>query len=359
MKARTSFVIALVLWAADAKATSTKQTPVPGITHIHRWDERVQGALQDYHVLLVELADPGLRFRVSTQDDRNHPVSYFGPKYNAHLAVNASFFNFSDREPCGPTQSDGTFWTNASSGCTTSAAFGEGAMAIFDNGAQATGPWPTSVSFATDGVSGQPWLIRDGQPTGPWTSPGSINTRNARTAIGITATARTMILLVVDSGRANAAGMTGNDLILVFNEFAAHQALNLDGTGSTALWIASEGGLINKPSEGAERSVSNALMIVPNELATDAGVDATTDAPASDSTPTDSAIGPEDPTGDGGEVIDVSTYNPGNPALPGSPAGDNTGCACEVAGERSRAPSFVLALAIALGLTRRAGRRRA
>ena len=41
----------------------------------------------------------------------------------------------------------------------------------------------------------------------------------------------------------------------------AIDAINLDGGGSSELWIASEGGIINRPSDGQERSVVNHLGI--------------------------------------------------------------------------------------------------
>jgi hypothetical protein len=370
MRGRGLVAIALCLWSANAGAESTKTTPTPAITHIHRWNVTVRGALQDYHVVLASLGTTAHRFALSKQADRNHPVSWYGTNYGALVAVNASFFSFTDREPLGPVQSSGTFWTNATAGSSTSIGFGGGRAAIFDNLGKVTGPWPSTASFATNGVSGHPWLIRDGKQTGPWSAPASINNRDARTGVGINAAGNTLIIITVDGKRPNAQGMTGADLALVFSEFFAAQALNLDGTGSTALWIGSEGGLQNKPSEmGTERSVANALMIVPPATTTDAGVDAVVDAAdvgaVIDSAPVDSeVIRPEDPTGDAGEVADAAIYEEGgDPRLPSSPAGDASGCACTTPSARAAAPLSGLALAIALtltrGLTRRASRDRA
>lgn len=358
--------IALSLWTVNASAESTKTNPTPSITHIHRWNWNLRGAIQDYHVLLVTIGSSAHRFAISKQEDRNHAVSWYGTNYGAIAAVNASFFGFGDREPIGPVQSDGTFWTNATAGATTSIGFGAGRAAIFDNAGKLTGPWPTVASFATNGVSGHPWLIRAGKQTGPWTQPASINTRAARTGVGITGTGNTLIIVTADAGRVGAQGMTGADLALVFFEFAAQNALNLDGTGSTALWIGKEGGLQNKPSDmGVERSVANALMILPSvvtpaDAGADAIVDATSDAIEADTFVEDSAaaadaapVAPEDPTGDAGETTNPGIYDEGDPGLPGSPAGDNTGCACTTPSARTAAPLGGLALAIGLALLRR------
>jgi exopolysaccharide biosynthesis protein len=46
-------------------------------------------------------------------------------------------------------------------------------------------------------------------------------------------------------------------------DLGAVEALNLDGGGSTTLWM--RGHVINRPSDGAERPVSNALLVLPKD----------------------------------------------------------------------------------------------
>jgi exopolysaccharide biosynthesis protein len=369
MRRRAAVVSAFVLWATPAAADSTKTTPVPGITHIHRWNIQVRSAMQDYHVVLAEIANPSLRFATSKHADRNHTTSWFGTTYGAYVAVNGSMFN-TDFLPCGALQNGGAFWPGAWSGCNASLVLGPARAAIINNGGKLSGPWPTEAAFATDGVSGQPWLIRDGKSTAPWTAPGSINDRNARTAVGLTSTGKTMILVTVDSGRAGAQGMTGADLVLVLSEFAAYQAMYLDGTAAAAMWIGKEGGLQSVPSDaGKERTVSNSLMILPAIVAppdagpdvADAAMDATIDTAVADSmtTPLDAgSTGPEDPTGDAGEIADASIYegpSEGLPTgLPGSPINSNATC-----GYNARGGGEWALLAIALLFVRTGTRRRA
>lgn len=375
MRIRAALAVATVLWAVPAAAGSTKTFPNAGITHIHRWDWKVAGQLQDYHVLLAEIGGTSLRYGVSREADRNHPVSWFGSAYKALVAVNGSMFNFTEHKPCGAAQSEGTFWKGAwSGGCNAAIGFGAGKAAIADNGGTLTGPWPAALSFATDGLSGTPWLIKNGVSTAPFTAPGSITTRNARTAVGITATGKTLILVTVDSGRPNAAGMTGADLVTVFTEFGAHQALYLDGTASTTLWVGKEGGLQNVPSNaGKEQLVSSALMILPPlppPVVMEAGVDARVDAITADSTlvedtsvPEVGSSGPEDPTGDAGETAD-GTVTEGVPSGLGGSTAEDASCgyssAHSRAGTITRAASLMMLMLMLLGaLFRRAGRGRA
>jgi MYXO-CTERM domain-containing protein len=101
-------------------------------------------------------------------------------------------------------------------------------------------------------------------------------------------------------------------------------------------------------------------MILPSIVPPmDAGVDAIVDAPGEAAT--DAAeTGPEDPTGDAGEIVDAAIYEPvpeGDPGLPSSPAGDASGCACSLPNAGRASPFAGLALAILL--FRRAARRRA
>jgi len=68
-------------------------------------------------------------------------------------------------------------------------------------------------------------------------------------------------LIVVVDGRQGyySTGLTLNELAFTLQKFGAVNALNLDGGGSTA--IAVKGKIINRPSDGSERRVSNAIVV--------------------------------------------------------------------------------------------------
>ena len=91
--------------------------------------------------------------------------------------------------------------------------------------------------------------------------------RHPRTAVGITG--ENQLLLVTIDGRSfQSYGMTILELAQFFLELGADSALNLDGGGSTAMWIHNGIGVVNYPSDNlefdhnGERPVSNALLIV-------------------------------------------------------------------------------------------------
>ncbi|MFO0750739.1 MAG: phosphodiester glycosidase family protein [Myxococcota bacterium] len=94
--------------------------------------------------------------------------------------------------------------------------------------------------------------------------------RNPRTALGLTADGK--LLLVVVDGRTDAGvGMTLPSLAQHLVDLGAVQAVNLDGGGSSAMWIRDQSvnGIVNSPSDdgdvdhGGERGVSDLLLVVP------------------------------------------------------------------------------------------------
>lgn len=85
--------------------------------------------------------------------------------------------------------------------------------------------------------------------------------RAPRSAVGVTEYGD-YILAVVDGRQAHSKGCTLQEWAeILLNEFGAVNAINLDGGGSSALVV--KDFLVNKPSDGKERAVGNALAIIP------------------------------------------------------------------------------------------------
>lgn len=85
--------------------------------------------------------------------------------------------------------------------------------------------------------------------------------RAPRSAVGVTEYGD-YILAVVDGRQAHSKGCTLQEwAAILLNEFGAVNAINLDGGGSSALVV--KDFLVNKPSDGKERAVGNALAILP------------------------------------------------------------------------------------------------
>ena len=86
-----------------------------------------------------------------------------------------------------------------------------------------------------------------------------------RTAVGIDADGRKLLILVVDGRSSSSRGYTMVELADMMTALGAENALNLDGGGSSTMWgrtPTGQLGLINEPSDGAERLVPNGLGVV-------------------------------------------------------------------------------------------------
>ncbi|HMA54192.1 MAG TPA: phosphodiester glycosidase family protein [Acidobacteriota bacterium] len=120
-------------------------------------------------------------------------------------------------------------------------------------------------AFAVDFVvGGGPRLVRNGRPAtndpGLY-NPGFSDARHPRTAVGVRADGR--ILLVTVDGRQpeRSVGMTIPELAALLIEIGAVEAINMDGGGSTTM--VAGGRVVNSPSDLAgERPVGDALLVL-------------------------------------------------------------------------------------------------
>lgn len=106
-------------------------------------------------------------------------------------------------------------------------------------------------------------LVEAGKNTGA-TARVAPNVRHPRTAAGVTADGHTLILLAIDGRQpAHSVGVTLPELADLMIELGAHDALNLDGGGSTSFYLRRADGSVvtNQPSGGKWRPVANHLGI--------------------------------------------------------------------------------------------------
>ncbi|MCD6351287.1 MAG: phosphodiester glycosidase family protein, partial [Armatimonadetes bacterium] len=104
-------------------------------------------------------------------------------------------------------------------------------------------------------AGGGPLLLRAGEIV-PSDSPHA--PRHPRTAVGFGE--REIVLVTVDGRQPGwGKGMTLYTLAQLMRELGCTDALNLDGGGSTTAWV--RGKVVNRPSDGAERPIANALLV--------------------------------------------------------------------------------------------------
>lgn len=117
--------------------------------------------------------------------------------------------------------------------------------------------WTLGWSNVFDAVGGDPILLSNGTPEPICTSCA----RQPRTAVGVTADG-TILLVVIDGRQARwSRGATLGELRGIMADLGAVDAMNLDGGGSSEMVV--NGEVVNRPSEGHERRISNAILILP------------------------------------------------------------------------------------------------
>lgn len=112
-------------------------------------------------------------------------------------------------------------------------------------------------------VTGGSWLLKDGKVfidnavTG--FNKGFVNGLNPRSAVGLTADGKLLIMAVDGRQAGLSRGVSLPDLAALMQKYGAVNAINLDGGGSTTLSY--RGMLLNSPSGGDLRPVANGLLV--------------------------------------------------------------------------------------------------
>lgn len=254
----------------------------PGLVHTYLWSSRGPWAV---HVVEVDLercaagfaageaesvADPAVTHGGDSISGRARTSAIAGAAEEAVVAgVNGDFFDLETGAPVGPEVVDGRV-----RGAAARPAFGWtpgrlpwiGTVRLRDDGALDL-RWRIDPGGdgASEVVGGFPELLDGGGRVGQLEvlrRPGFAAGRHPRTAVGYDASERRLWLVVVDGRQEEySAGMTLPELTGLFEALGATEALNLDGGGSTALWI--DGEVVSRPSDSeGERPVANALLLV-------------------------------------------------------------------------------------------------
>ncbi len=139
-------------------------------------------------------------------------------------------------------------------------------------------------------MSSSPVLIQEGVPIGKYfveakytqkeleelhyeDQNGHQGLRHPRTAIGLTEDNH-LLMVVIDGRSEQAKGMSAKEVTtLLFDVFKCHKALNLDGGGSSTMWIKDQPykGVVNYPTDNKKfdhegcRSISMSLIVSPKK----------------------------------------------------------------------------------------------
>jgi exopolysaccharide biosynthesis protein len=199
-------------------------------------------------------------------------TSDFGKSTNSLAALNGTFFDIANGGSVDFIKSDGVIINESRlsksgerSGHQTSAlVFNQGKLSIakFNGGSF----WEKSLSGDDIMVTG-PLLMMD-RLDEKLDSNAFSKTRHPRTAVAVTKKNR-ILLITVDGRDENSAGMSLFELAKLMRWLKSEDAINLDGGGSTTLWLSGyEGnGVVNYPSDNkkwdqlGERKVANVVLL--------------------------------------------------------------------------------------------------
>jgi exopolysaccharide biosynthesis protein len=115
----------------------------------------------------------------------------------------------------------------------------------------------------TQAISGGPWLVQNGKPAMDaslegFTDTSLVDHRNPRTAAGIMADG-SLLLVTIDGRKTDSVGVTLTQLASIMAQLGAVQAMNLDGGGSSSMYL--DGLYVNAPSGGQPRPIADSLLV--------------------------------------------------------------------------------------------------
>jgi len=229
----------------------------------HRGVSLLERTTADQHIVAayVDVCENGIAARATTSAERQQRTSTWARSVGAVVAMNGAFFSYTDYGAIGWSIGDGQTWPNAydTPHYTAIALASHGRTKIFDPSDALP---PLGESWWREMVPGDPLLIDDGRIVSE-ACYSHMCAANPRSAVGLSADGHTVLMVAVDGRSPGAAGMTRAQLASLMLDLGAWRALNLDGGGSTTLWV--DGlGVVNRPSGGSERVVASHLGFLDN-----------------------------------------------------------------------------------------------
>lgn len=249
-----AWALIVTSYALPASAVDVWTTPNPGIRHLHR----TTPAPAEFHALVIDLDVPGVQIRCTPPRERWKSTSAYARDANLSAAMNGGFWGLFGQGAEGLAAGGGQIWGSDDAE--------HGFFAVTATGRAFVSP-PSDVVQAsrrriTDGVSGRPMIVDSGRiATELYTFPRTFS-REPRSAVGVSGDGRKVILVTVDGRRATSRGGTLTEMAELMIELGAVRAINLDGGGSTTMYVGGEGGVVNRPSRGWEREVINHIGVL-------------------------------------------------------------------------------------------------
>jgi exopolysaccharide biosynthesis protein len=254
------------------KADWKKKKITSGVTlKTHWFNNNLFGSNQNVSILEIK-PKKNLILDLGYEAKKLITTSDFGKKTNSLAALNGTFFDIANGGSVDFIKSDGVVINETRLGKNGERAGHQASALVFNQGklsiAKFNGDssWEKSLEGEDIMVTG-PLLILD-QLDEKLDSNTFSKTRHPRTAVAITKNNR-VLLITVDGRNENSAGMNLFELTKLMRWLKSDDAINLDGGGSTTLWINGYGGngVVNYPTDNkkwdhdGERKVANVVLL--------------------------------------------------------------------------------------------------
>ncbi|WP_051292657.1 phosphodiester glycosidase family protein [Olivibacter sitiensis] len=227
---------------------------------------------QEINLVEVDLKDKKLGLALEGFSDSLALTSAIAQAADATVAINGGFFDMTNGGGTTLLKKDGQLVNS------TTLLSKNGERTARSNGALMLKGRKTSIIWQNDldnltwdlKLKGKnimvcgPMLLSQTQ-INPLTQDAFNDNRHPRSAVAITKDQK-LLLITIDGRNAKAQGMNLHELAYFLYIYGAKEALNLDGGGSTALYIKGEG-VVNYPSDNklfdhlGERKVANCILV--------------------------------------------------------------------------------------------------
>ena len=280
------FLICL-LWLSAASTLTFAQNDSLTVVHAKWTVRKISGGVKlktfwfnnslfksNQNVSIVEVKRRNRHFFDLGYEVKNlRTVSDFALSSNAIAAINGTFFDVKNGGSVDFIRADGMLINNNRLPENGIRSFHQQSALAINNGKISIAKWNGQEGWEQDIDAGElmvtgPLLILESQAEKLDSMLVFNKTRHPRSAIAVIKNKR-VLLITVDGRNENSAGMDLFELTKLLKWLKAVDGINLDGGGSTTLWVQKNqnNGVINYPSDNkkwdhkGERKVANVILL--------------------------------------------------------------------------------------------------
>lgn len=241
-----------------------------GIIHKQAQVKELYGGAQNINIIEIDGKKKGIKYGIIAENP-NKKLSTMATEHQAKAAINGSYFNVREGQSVCYLRLGGNLIDT-----TSMEEFAErtNGIVLIDENKIAIEPWDkqkeNSGTTYPEALASGPLMVENGNICDFSTvSQSFVDTKHPRSAICITRDKKVLLITVDGRLPKNSIGVSIREFAHLVKLLGAYDALNLDGGGSTSLWMdqAGENGIVNCPCDNrkfdhqGERRIANAIYV--------------------------------------------------------------------------------------------------